>query len=1072
MAINTGRTPVKPSQVSVATSLSGSERLLATRVSGPTSPKTIAVTTSVLAGLVSVNLSAVASLVSVVIPNSGVSAGVYGTSTVIPQFTIGADGRVSLADRVTLPAFLTQETARNIWATFSASSGTVTADTSADTLHIYGGGAARTSITGDVLTVHVDQFTETARNMWSTVSASSGSATANVSADTLDVRGGGIARTSITGDVLTIHVDNPTFNETARNIWATVSASSGSTTADVSADNLAVRGGSGITTSITDDVLTIDERDSGVSAGTYGTSNGIPRITIDSKGRITSAAITTVIPFTVSTSGGKSLSISVALPVLNFRARDGISVDVSGGAVIPHLLSSGASAGTYGTSTVIPQITVDGLGRITLIERVTAPAAGGAQNLWATVSASSGSTTANSTTDTLDVRGGKGISTSITNDVLTIELVSAVSTAYILHAETSVVIGANTTVSGNNAIAIGQISQGIGDDSVLIGNNAACSGTGAVGIGVGVFAEKDYTVALGYFANASGESAIAVGNSSEADAAGAIAIGNAASIAGVGAIGIGSGTMAKKDGGVAIGDSAYVSATDSIAIGHTAQSYNDTAVVIGAFAGDLGTGTSGAVAIGYSANTNGNNNIAIGYVVHTTLSDAIGIGARVSVLSSGGIAIGTSARIPTSSDGAVAIGYNAVASASAAVAIGKGAATFSGQGTIALGTSAVAGGTGGLAIGFGASCVGVSAVAIGSHAGTGSGQGGVAIGPKSVITSGSGAVAIGKEARVEVSAGVAIGFQARTSTQNQIKLGRDNIDHVKSGGGIHFGTRSVSAGGTYNVTAGDGAIRINTTAVGGQTILNLPTPDNVLGQVLTIYYDTSAAGAALPVVHVSVTANERIITANGAIASLSFTEANQFLVLEAVASNRWALIGQGGPAVSPVVTDEFTLLYVASVSATTQIDILNIFSTKYQDYKLVLNNIAPTSVDNIRIRMALGNGTSVNTSCWAARHWRDTATGVSASAATSISIPLLGGLGVAVSSFGNGEWIICNPQKPDAIKTVYGDGITVSVTPGLPNGQRSYGICTQTAPTFDSLSLFFGSVDNFRTGSIKIYGRV
>lgn len=48
------------------------------------------------------------------------------------------------------------------------------------------------------------------------------------------------------------------------------------------------------------------------------------------------------------------------------------------------------------------------------------PAAGGSQNLWETITSDSGSAVANTTTDTLTIAGGEGISTAISGDTLTI----------------------------------------------------------------------------------------------------------------------------------------------------------------------------------------------------------------------------------------------------------------------------------------------------------------------------------------------------------------------------------------------------------------------------------------------------------------------------------------------------------------------------------------------------------------------------------------------------------------------------------------------------------------------------
>jgi plastocyanin len=93
----------------------------------------------------------------------------------------------------------------------------------------------------------------------------------------------------------------------------------------------------------------------------------------------------------------------------------------------------------------------------TLTISYTGGGGGSDQNLWYTIVADSGSTQANTTTDTLDIVGGTDISTSITNDTLTI----------------------NYTGSGGGAASINDLSdvntQGIASGSVLY-NNANANG--------------------------------------------------------------------------------------------------------------------------------------------------------------------------------------------------------------------------------------------------------------------------------------------------------------------------------------------------------------------------------------------------------------------------------------------------------------------------------------------------------------------------------------------------------------------------------------------------------------------
>ena len=68
----------------------------------------------------------------------------------------------------------------------------------------------------------------------------------------------------------------------------TVAADSGSNdNVTVGSDTLTFAGASGITTTVSDNQISIDLDDTAVSAGTYGTAATVPRITVDAQGRIT-----------------------------------------------------------------------------------------------------------------------------------------------------------------------------------------------------------------------------------------------------------------------------------------------------------------------------------------------------------------------------------------------------------------------------------------------------------------------------------------------------------------------------------------------------------------------------------------------------------------------------------------------------------------------------------------------------------------------------------------------------------------------------------------------------------------
>ena len=203
----------------------------------------------------------------------------------------------------------TVASSQNVFATFTADTGTTTANAITDTFTITGGTGITTSIVGDTVTITNTGGAGGSQNLFETIAVSGqNSVVADVVNDTLTLAGGSgltITTNNIT-DTITFAVDNenkftsvvsdngtvtPTTTDDAITIaggtgigtivagstltinndapnWLNIASDSGTATANTVGDTLTVTGGTGITTAVVGDTLTIN---SSTSANTFNT---------------------------------------------------------------------------------------------------------------------------------------------------------------------------------------------------------------------------------------------------------------------------------------------------------------------------------------------------------------------------------------------------------------------------------------------------------------------------------------------------------------------------------------------------------------------------------------------------------------------------------------------------------------------------------------------------------------------------------------------------------------------------------------------------------------------------------
>ena len=97
------------------------------------------------------------------------------------------------------------------------------------------------------------------QNIYATVDADTGTTTANSTADTLTLAGGTNITTSIVGDTVTFNYSGDALSgEANQNAFSNVQSDSGIAQADTTTDTLTIAGGTNITTAVTGDTVTIN----------------------------------------------------------------------------------------------------------------------------------------------------------------------------------------------------------------------------------------------------------------------------------------------------------------------------------------------------------------------------------------------------------------------------------------------------------------------------------------------------------------------------------------------------------------------------------------------------------------------------------------------------------------------------------------------------------------------------------------------------------------------------------------------------------------------------------------------
>lgn len=250
---------------------------------------------------------------SLELTNTGVTAGSYGSASLIPTFTVDEDGRITAAADVSVAGVS--------GTTWTPANTTFTIDT-AD---------------GNAFNAVIDTF-------------NSLDVTTNITV------GGTVDGRDIAADGAKLDTLEDGF--------------------DLTLDGKVTGTGSANTGVLT---ITTELANTGVIAGSYGTSTAIPVFTVDEDGRLTAASTTPVAgvddftyagannTITLETGDGGLFHIQTETEVTLTGKVTGTATSTTGTvSIATELENTGVTAGSYGSSTAIPVLTVDEDGRITV----------------------------------------------------------------------------------------------------------------------------------------------------------------------------------------------------------------------------------------------------------------------------------------------------------------------------------------------------------------------------------------------------------------------------------------------------------------------------------------------------------------------------------------------------------------------------------------------------------------------------------------------------------------------------------------------------------------------------------
>ena len=258
-----------------------------------------------------------------------------------------------------------------------------------------------------------------------------------------------------------------------------VAADSGSADTVAGGETLTFEGDTGITTTVSNNKISIDLDDTAVTPNSYGSATAVPTFTVDQQGRLTAAGTATISTnLAIQADSGTADSIALGSETLDIAGGTGLTTTAGSGTstVTVALDNTAVSAGSYGGTTAIPTFTVDAQGRLT--------AAGSAAITAGFTLAGDSGTSGIANGDTATVSGGTGVTTAVSGDEVTVSIGQAVATTSNVTFNNVAVDGtltsdditaANMTASGNvivtGNLTVNGTTTTVNSNTVNIGDN-------------------------------------------------------------------------------------------------------------------------------------------------------------------------------------------------------------------------------------------------------------------------------------------------------------------------------------------------------------------------------------------------------------------------------------------------------------------------------------------------------------------------------------------------------------------------------------------------------------------------